>query len=63
MTGGSLNHNRVGFERLHIQDRENGKKHSGIIVVSQKSPYKIAQRIGILVSALAANEITNQLFA
>lgn len=56
-----LTHNRVDFERLHIQYMENNKKHSGIIVVPQKSAYEVAQRIGVLVSALAANEITNQL--
>jgi hypothetical protein len=46
---------------LHLQYVEENKQHSGIIVVPQKNPYEIAQRIGILVSALTVGEITNQL--
>jgi predicted nuclease of predicted toxin-antitoxin system len=56
-----LTHNRVDFERLHLQYMEENKQHSGIIVVPQKSAYEVAQRIGILVSALTADEIMNQL--
>ena len=56
-----LTHNRVDFERLHLQYMEQGKQHSGIIVVSQKNAYEVAQRIGVLVSVLTADEITNQL--
>lgn len=37
------------------------KQHFGIIVVPQKNAYEIAQRIGILVSAVTAEEIRNQL--
>jgi len=56
-----LTHNRVDFERLHLQYLENNKQHSGIIIVSQKNAYEVAQRVGILVSALTPGEITNQL--
>ena len=56
-----LTHNRVDFEQLHLQYMEEDKQHFGIIVVPQKSAYEVAQRIGILVSALTADEITNQL--
>ncbi|QYO66684.1 DUF5615 family PIN-like protein [Leptolyngbya sp. 7M] len=56
-----LTHNRVDFERLHLQYIEEGKQHSGIIVVPQKNAYEVARRIGILVSALMADEIMNQL--
>lgn len=56
-----LTHNRVDFERLHLQYMEENKQHSGIIIVPQKSAYEVAQRIGILVSALTAEEIRNQL--
>ena len=56
-----LTHNRVDFERLHLQYIESGRQHSGIIVVPQKNAYEVAQRIGILVSALMAEEIRNQL--
>ena len=56
-----LTHNRVDFERLHLHYIEQGKQHSGIMVVPQKNAYEIAQRIGILVSTLTADEIRNQL--
>lgn len=56
-----LTHNRVDFERLHLQYIEENRQHSGIIIVPQKNAYEIAQRIGILVSALTADEIVNQL--
>jgi predicted nuclease of predicted toxin-antitoxin system len=56
-----LTHNRVDFERLHLQYIEENKEHFGIIVVPQKNAYEVAQRIGILVSTLMADEIRNQL--
>ncbi len=56
-----LTHNRVDFERLHLQYIEADKQHAGIIVVPQKNAYEVAQRIGILVNALTAEEIKNQL--
>ncbi|MGG6270426.1 DUF5615 family PIN-like protein [Leptolyngbya sp. AN03gr2] len=56
-----VTHNRVDFERLHLQFLEEGEQHSGIIVVPQKGAYEIAQRIGILVSSVTAEEIKNQL--
>lgn len=56
-----ITHNRVDFERLHLQYIQENKQHSGIIIVPQKDAYKLAQRIGILVRALSVNEIKNQL--
>ena len=56
-----VTHNRVDFERLHIQYLNENKQHSGIIIVPQKNAYEIARRIGILVSALTVKEINNQL--
>ncbi|NJK58833.1 MAG: DUF5615 family PIN-like protein [Pleurocapsa sp. SU_5_0] len=56
-----LTHNRIDFERLHLQYINENKQHSGIIIVPQKNPYKVARRIGILVSALTVEEINNQL--
>ena len=56
-----LTHNRVDFERLHLQYIDENKQHCGIIIVPQKNPYEIARRIGILVSALTVEEINNQL--
>jgi hypothetical protein len=37
------------------------QRHCGIIVVPQKNAYEVAQRVGILVSALTADEVNNQL--
>jgi len=56
-----LTHNRVDFEQLHLQYMQEDKQHFGIIVVPQKNAYEVARRIGILVSALMADEIINQL--
>ncbi len=56
-----LTHNRVDFERLHLQYIEEHKQHAGIIIVPQKNAYEVARRIGILVSALGADEVLNQL--
>jgi len=56
-----LTHNRVDFERLHIQYTEDSRQHSGIIVIPQKKAHEIAQRVWILVNVLTANEINNQL--
>jgi predicted nuclease of predicted toxin-antitoxin system len=56
-----LTHNRVDFERLHLRYIEQEQKHAGIIVVPQKNPYEVAQRVGILVTTLPAAQIQNQL--
>jgi hypothetical protein len=40
---------------------EQDKQHFGIIIVPQKNAYEVAQRIGVLVSALTLDEIANQL--
>jgi Domain of unknown function (DUF5615) len=56
-----ITHNRVDFERLHLQYIEEGQEHFRIIIVPQKNAYEIAQRVGILVTALSASDIKNQL--
>jgi len=56
-----LTHNRVDFEKLHIRFLAEDKQHSGILIVPQKNPYEVAQRIGILVSSLPRDIIQNQL--
>jgi predicted nuclease of predicted toxin-antitoxin system len=38
-----LTHNRVDFERLHLQYMEEERQHFGIIVVPQKNAYEVAQ--------------------
>ncbi len=56
-----LTHNRVDFERLHIQYCEEGKEHAGIIIIPQKNAYEVARRVALLVDSLIADEIRNQL--
>ena len=56
-----LSHNRVDFERLHLEYLAKGRQHFGIIVVPQKPSHEVAKRVGILVNALTATEIENQL--
>jgi hypothetical protein len=53
--------NRIDFERLHVQYFEEGKEHAGVIVVPQKNAYEVAQRVGVLVTALMVSNIKNQL--
>ncbi len=56
-----ITHNRLEFERLHLQYIQENKQHSGIIIVPQKNAYELAKRISILVRALAIDRIKNQL--
>ncbi len=56
-----VTHNRVDFERLHQDYMETGRDHSGIIVASRRSPYETARRLAVLLNALTADEIENQL--
>ncbi len=56
-----LTHNRVDFERLHLQYMQQDRQHAGIIVVPQKNAYEVAQRIGLLANTLMVNEMMNQL--
>ncbi|GAB4300176.1 MAG: hypothetical protein Fur0025_39660 [Oscillatoriaceae cyanobacterium] len=39
----SLTHNRVDFERLHLQYLAAGKEHGGIIIFLQKNAYEVAR--------------------
>ena len=56
-----LTHNRVDFERLHLQYVEVSQQHSGIIVTPQNNAYEVAKRVGLLLDALTADEIASQL--
>jgi predicted nuclease of predicted toxin-antitoxin system len=56
-----VTHNRVDFERLHLQFIEEGREHCGIIVVPQKNAYEIARRVSILVNTLTIESVNNQL--
>ena len=56
-----LTHNRVDFERLHLEFMADERQHSGIIITPQRSVYEIVQRVAILLDTLTADEIANQL--
>jgi hypothetical protein len=47
---------------LNLQYIAENKRHFGIIVVPQKNAYEVAQRVVVLVNAVMAGEIENQLF-
>lgn len=56
-----LTHNGRDFEELHRQYVDDGRSHSGIIIVAQRSPYEIADRVLQLLDTVAADEMRNQL--
>lgn len=56
-----LTHNRVDYERLHLSYGQTGQEHAGIIVTSQNNAYEVAKRVGIILNALTADEVFNQL--
>lgn len=56
-----VSHNRVDFEKLHLQYMEEDREHCGIIIVPQKNAYEVAKRVGVIVSALTIDIINNQL--
>jgi hypothetical protein len=56
-----LTHNRVDFEKLHLQYLDQGKSHSGIMIAPRKNPQEIVLRAMALLDALTADEIANQL--
>jgi hypothetical protein len=51
----------VDYERLHLTYIQTRKQHSGIIVTPQNNAYEIAQRVGIILNTLTADEFFNQL--
>ncbi len=56
-----LTYNRVDFERLHLAYMSQKKTHSGIIICPEKSAYEVVERVVIILDALTADEIANQL--
>jgi len=57
-----LTHNRLDFEKLHINYLTNNQIHAGILIAKRRNPYEIAERVVILLDTLTADEIANQLF-
>lgn len=56
-----LTHNRVDYERLHLNYVQADQQHSGIIVTPQNNAYEVAKRVSIILNNLAADEVFNQL--
>jgi len=56
-----LTHNRVHFEALAQAYFEEKKTHSGIIIAVRRPPKELSQRLLILLNAVTADEIENQI--
>ncbi len=56
-----LTHNRVDYERLHLNYLQAEQHHSGIIVTPQNNAYEVAKRVSIVLNTLMAEELCNQL--
>jgi hypothetical protein len=54
-------HNRIDFEQLHRDYLDANQRHFGIIIGSRRNVYELARRIAVLLNALSADEIENQL--
>ena len=57
-----LTHNRDHFLALHLQYIAEKKRHSGIIIAVKRNPYELAERIGMLINRMTADEIEDQIF-
>lgn len=57
-----LTHNRVDFERLHLEWLETGRPHAGIMIARRRPPCGTAARVGRLLTRLTADELRNQIF-
>jgi predicted nuclease of predicted toxin-antitoxin system len=56
-----LTHNRVHFETLARRYFEEKKAHSGIIIAVRRHPKELSRRVLILLDAVTADEIENQI--
>jgi len=56
-----VTHNRVDFERLHLQFTKEERQYFGIIFVPQKNAYEVVRRVCILVNKLTGDAVKNQL--
>lgn len=54
-------HNRLHYEQLHREYLANNQKHHGIIIGSRRNVQELSRRLALLLNALTADEITNQL--
>lgn len=56
-----VTHNRVGFEQLADARFAAGEDHPGIVIAARRSPYEIARRLLVILNAVTADEMVNQL--
>jgi predicted nuclease of predicted toxin-antitoxin system len=56
-----LTHNRADFESLHLTYLSTGKDHAGIIIARRLPAQDVAQRLLIILNAVTADEMQNQL--
>lgn len=57
-----LTHNRVDFERAHIEALHQNKSHAGILVASRRaSDFELARRLLRVLDRFTAEELCNQL--
>lgn len=56
-----VTHNRVDFEALHHAYLSAGKDHAGIIIARRHPAQEIVQRLLIILNAVTADEMQNQL--
>jgi hypothetical protein len=60
-TGRCLPITRVDFEALHLAYLSVGEDHAGIIIARRHSAQEVAQRLLIILYAVTADEMQNQL--
>jgi len=56
-----LIHNRVDFEALAQEHRAAGQSHAGIVIAVRRPPYELAKRILVVLNAVTADEMHNQM--
>lgn len=56
-----LTHNRADFEALHQSYLVSGQYHSGILIAVRHSAYEVARRLLLILDAVTADEMQNQL--
>lgn len=57
-----LTHNRIDFERLHVETLESHRAHAGILLANRRaSDFELARRILTVLDRFTADELRNQL--
>ena len=56
-----LTHNRVDFESLAQEYFTGGRPHAGVIIAVRRPPYELARRVLVILNAITADEMQNQI--